>query len=1467
MKRLILLLYLVSVFALSGAIDIERFEHLDTRNGLSQNSVLSIYCDRKGFMWFGTMDGLNRYDGYSFKIYKAVPGEKNVLTNNRIVGIWEDERNFLWVKTHDGYLHYLDESIDKFTTFPQYQESDEEKNSEITGFCQLNKDEIWLSANNSGIYKLSFDSILNEYQVEHFLSRGVSHITNNKAELLFKDSNNDLWIGTSQGLNLLAAQNNASRNYNFQHFFVDSHITAAAQVGKVIYFGTSKHGLILYDLEKRNFSKITANKNGLPGNEISVLLSSGNDKLIIGTGNNGLTIYDPLTGVFDRYMADNPSITAVFEDRSGSLWVNTNRFGISLIDPKTSKTRYFALTPTEIVPLVDNERQFIFQDRNDRIWIGLHGAGLAMYNTEKEAFELFRNNPDDPNTISSNFVHCITEDKSGLLWVGTGQFNGGINKVIYSNPSFRQVVPKKKIDDKSENVVRSLLEDKNGFIWMATKSGKLYVYDAELKLKTSFEKLSIIKENLQGFNVYCMMQDSKGHLWLGSKGGGVSVSTKPLDKYKPNYEDIRFYHYVNNPADIKSLSSNFVYSINEDNYNRIWIGTYGEGLVLVEKQTPGMLSCRRFNQSNTNLSSNEIRHVFIDSKNRFWLATTFGLDLLTSDFISGDSALFKSFNYNPADTNTLSYNDVIHIFEDSANNLWFGTFGGGVNLLKADATDLNFTHFNIQKGLINDAVFGILEDREGFLWFSTENGISRFDPKKESFENYDKDNGLVSSNFSENTCIRTRSGLLIFGTINGVLAISPEKILKSEYDPPIVLSNFQLNNKDINIRDSNSPVKKNIEFLDEIILNYNQNSFSFEYTALSYFDPVKNKYSFILDGFEDTWNDVGNQRKATYTNIPPGTYLFKVKAANWDGRWNENPRIIRIKILPPLWRTGIAYFFYGIFILLIFELSRRIFTKYNHMRNDLRVERRINEIKLQFFTNISHEIRTPLTLILGPLEDLMNEKDLPPSAIKPLEVINRNGRKMLLLINQLLDFRKIQNNKMKLKIQEINIVEFCHHIFENFQYLATQKQIRYHFKSNKPEQILWIDPEKLDIVLFNLLSNAFKFTPSKRKIDLTVIIPDNESYIEITVIDEGKGISQEKVPLLFERYTSLSFDSKGFSGTGIGLSLSRELVRLHKGEIYVQSEADKGSTFTLRLPKGNAHFDPEQLVASDYSAAPAVNLTRQDIYLQDEIKEEDEGDNFNTGKRYKLLIIEDNAEILKYISHSLTDQYNVITATNGQEGLKIISDFQPDLVITDVMMPVMDGIEFTRKVKENFETCHVPVIMLTAKSGIDNQIDGFESGAEAYVLKPFNSRYLKAVISSLIKQRRLIIERLSSHNGVEPGNIKITNKDEEFLKKIIKIIDENFSDPEFNVEKMVNISEVGRTVFYNKIKGLTGLTPVEFLRQMRLKIACRFLESSDYNITEVAYMSGFNDEKYFRKCFRELYGTTPSDYRKRISEG
>ena len=693
--------------------------------------------------------------------------------------------------------------------------------------------------------------------------------------------------------------------------------------------------------------------------------------------------------------------------------------------------------------------------------------------------------------------------------------------------------------------------------------------------------------------------------------------------------------------------------------------------------------------------------------------------------------------------------------------------------------------------------------------------------------------------------------------------INPGKITKLEYRPNVVLTNFQLSNKDVDIHDPDSPIKTSIETTQKVILKHNQSSLSIEYAALSYFDPGKNQYAFRLENFEGNWNYVGKQRKATYTNLSPGDYIFRVMASDLDGNWDNLGTQLEIRILPPWWKTTLAYIIYAMIFLIILEVSRRIVTRYTRLRNDLRVERKVNEIKLQFFTNISHEIRTPLTLVLGPLEDIRKNTNVPETIRSSVDIMYRNGKRMLRLINQLLDFRKIQNEKMKLKVREIDYPDFVETICSNFNHLARQKDIRYNCHIEKNGQKAWIDKDMIDSVLFNILSNAFKFTPRGKTIEVSMKISPEDKFIDLAVRDEGPGIPEQKKDLLFTRYTNLNQGDSYFSGTGIGLALSNELARMHKGQIIVKSETGRGSEFTLRLPLGKEHFKDEDIAGKDYTRSP-YRPRSYEVSIDTEIDRpsmvQDEKIHPHT-----VLVVEDNKEVRDYILNSLTTEFNVVSAVNGIEGLKIVRAVHPDLIITDIMMPEMDGIQMTQAVKSEFEISHIPIVMLTARSNIDAQIEGIEAGAEAYVMKPFNTKYLKVVLHNLLTQRNKIIEKFRDKIDFEPGEIKISNRDEEFIGKVIELIDHNYADPSLNVEKLAGLANVGRTIFYHKIKGLTGLTPVEFLRQMRLKIAARMIIESGYNISEVAYMCGFNDEKYFRRCFKTFFGKTPTEYK--LEEG
>lgn len=1461
-KRNLLLLFLICCSQLLNGIEIERFEHLDTRAGLSQNNVLSMYCDHQGFMWFGTWDGLNRFDGYSFKIFKSEEGKKNALTHNRISGIWEDSLDNLWVRTYEGYYHYLIPETEEFITFPYYNKSIEEKNSAINCFFQPVKDEVWLGSSNSGVYYLKFDAKGRRYHATQFLSRGPSSISNNTINFIISDDENNIFMGTNRGLNFLDKSELSRETPYFNHLYANYHFTCSDRFGSMLYFGTRNSGILLYDLNEKKFT------NPLPGLEIfrnveisAIRSAVKSGLLIITTKGQGLFIYHPDTDKSVNFKKYGTDIISFFEDSYGMIWMKTERFGIVRINPFSGEEKHYTLTPKEIQPVIDDERPYYYEDKDKNFWIGIHGGGLALYDRSADVFVFYRNIPNSPYTISSDFVHCIAEDKSGLLWVGTGQFNGGINKAITSNPSFRQIIPKKSLDNLADNVVRCLYRDSNGYIWMATKSGTIYIYTPEFRLFNTLEYLPLLYGNLPGYNVYTIMQDKQGYIWMGSKGGGIVVSSKPVVKNTEYYKNIRFHSYKHIPEDSLSLSHNFVYSIFQDSEDKVWIGTYGGGLSLVLSRAADRLKCRSVNTMNSTLSDNDVRFVFEDSKKRLWVGTTFGLNLLQDIHAGIDTLRFRTFFYDPQDERTISYNDIVHIFEDTENRLWFATLGGGASLLSdIDQNGAFFKHFRKKEGLINDAVFAILEDKNHHIWFSTEKGISKLDPSKGTFENYDRNSGLFSENFSENTCCMTKGGKLVFGSTNGTLVLDPDQINKTKYKPPVIITNFQLFNRTVDFADPEAPIQQSIETLDTILLQYHQHSFSFEYAALSYFAPDQNRYEFILENFDEDWNDVGNQRKATYTNLLPGEYTFRVRAASWDGTWNLEPTSIYIRIIPPWYKSKIAVLIYILLIIAITYISWRIFLNYYRLQNNLKVERRVNDIKLQFFTNISHEIRTPLTLILGPIEDIKSLRNLPRMLLERIEIMERNGKRMLRLVNQLLDFRKIQKEKMKLKIKEIDLVSFVRDIYVHFIPIAKHKNIDYKFIAKDEKLPVFVDPNKFDSVVFNILSNAFKYTKDNKCIMIEVS-KINHQTAEVKVTDQGMGIAPEKLDVLFQRFTSLSGTSSSLEGTGIGLNLSYEIMKLHKGDIKVESEINKGSNFNIQILLGKDHFSEEDIITSpdeeplQHDADPDLENLEEDALQPKETLHNDIP---------KVLIVEDNPEIIIYLKKILAGYFDLKAVVNGKEGIEAINGFHPDLIISDIMMPVMDGIEMTKRIKSNIETSHIPVVMLTAKSTIEDQILGIDSGAEAYLLKPFNAGYLFAIIRNIIRQREIIIRKYRDKKQVEPEEIKITPKDDEFLKNIVEIIETNYSNPEFNVEKLVDFSSFSRTVMYNKVKGLTGLTPVDFIRQMRLRNAAGILRESDRNVSETAYLTGFNDVKYFSKCFKEMYGISPKEYKKAV---
>lgn len=1448
-KLSLLFIWLFFINKVTTGQEIFRFEHFNTKDGLSQNTVSSLLCDKKGYLWIGTMNGLNRYDGYQFKVYKS---NKNnaFLTNYRVTQLWQDSNEFIWLNTYDNYYHYLNPKTERFNTIPKYNDLGKQKTNHATYFHQQDEQHIWIGTSVSGAYLLTYNNDNDSYSERNFIDKGRFSLSNKSVNFIHTSPDSSVWIGTDKGLNLLTSKDIQNGLFHFQHLFINHSLSTVTELKNEIWFGSDK-GIIAYNKDSKSFriinnETVTEFKN----NKITSLHRTAQDIVIIAFAKNGAITYNTKTHEWQEIDLHGDKLVDVYTDRFNNAWLTCENLGVTRLNLETLKSEYYELTKKRQKSVTDHERHVFYEDKDNNLWIGLHGGGLLLYKRKLNTFESFINDMNNPNSISSNIIHCIIEDHSDNMWLGTGQFQGGMEKIVKRNPGFSHLMPHNELDFINENVIRSIKQDPNNCIWIGTKSGELIVYSPDLKKLHSFSSFKTQQKTAEQVNIYSIFIDKNKHIWLGSKGEGLFISNTPIPDTPAMYDKLTFKQYIPITNDSTSLPGLNVYSINEDAFNNIWIGTFGDGLCFTRNNDSKNLTFKRYNTNNSALSNDLVRYVKADSDSNLWVATSFGLNLVRSRQLEKDSIAFETFFHNSKINESLSYNDIIIIKEDSNKKLWFGTFGGGVNQLCLPVTDsLRFKVFNTDKGLSNDVVYAIEEEDDGHVWFSSENGLSRYNPEHNSIEVYNEYNGLSFNNFSEGTSTSLRDGRIVFGGFKGIEIIEPRNVRRFSSTEQLELTNFQLFNKNVIPGIDKSPLKRNISYTKHITLNHSQSSFSFEYSALDLIDPKKIQYAYMLENFDNEWNYVNNQTKATYTNLPPGKYVFKVKCTNQMGQWQNTTRNLEISIQPPWWMTKWAYALYIVILSIILWLVRVIIQHINSYRTELSVEKKVNSLKLKFFTNISHEIRTPLTLILGPINDLLNDNELDESISKQIKTIRKNANRMLQLVNQLLDFRKVQNNKMNLYVQPIELNAFTQAIYENFIPLANHKNIFYSFKQHDVPVEIWGDRIKIDSIIYNLISNAIKFTPEGKKVTISVDITQPDNLACIRVIDQGPGISEKNMADIFSRYTILS--DHDFAGTGIGLSLAYELAVLHKGKITLTSEVNQGSSFCFMMPSDSTVLLKERYVkVKGREQATPVEHTAE-IPLDNTSENQQTQDSKST-----ILLVEDNPEISAYVKDKLSELYNCATASNGKEGLNIAKKINPDVIVTDIMMPEMDGKEMTRLLKEDFTTCHIPVIMMTAKTEMEDQIEGIETGAEAYVTKPINMQYFKAVIKTLNQQRQLVISKFRDNKTIDPKTLKVNSKDETFLKNLIHYIEANYSG-EISVESLASHCCVSRTVLYNKTKGLTGLSPLELIRDIKLKIANQLLKKG-YSVSEVAYEVGYNDIKYFSRLFKQQYGYPPS---------
>ncbi|HEY4788843.1 MAG TPA: two-component regulator propeller domain-containing protein, partial [Bacteroidales bacterium] len=1092
---------------------------------------------------------------------------------------------------------------------------------------------------------------------------------------------------------------------------------------------------------------------------------------------------------------------------------------------------------------------------------------------------IYKTNPTSRWSLDDDVVTDIYLDDNDILWVGTQ--NGGVNKADTRSKPF---ISYTNIAQNSSfivaNVVRAICEDPSGNLWIGTESKGITKIDRKntkftYYLNNPVNKNSLINNDIR--QIYC---DRFGYLWFGTKGG--------LDRFDPRTD--RFYHYAENSPN--QIPNNWVFWIMEDHSGYLWIGTFN-GIAKYNRQKDYFLA---YNPAST-VTNKNVRVIMEDRNKKLWVATEGGgITRLTRDSSAGfnEKLTLEHFTYSATNTNSLINNQVLAFMEDENGDFWIGTNGG---LCRFNQYNNTFTRFSVKTGLPDDLIMGILTDGKGHIWFSHKKGITRMDTKTFALRNFDSHDGLQGNEFSQNAYFRNKAtGEMFFGGINGFNSFFPDSIKDNPFPPKIAFTGLQVSNQPVEINQKINGriiLQKSILLTKKIVLTYWDKNFSVEFAALHYSNPKGNRYKYKLEGFDNSWIQTdASRRTVTYSDLPSGTYYLKVYASNCDGLWNPDPAVLEISILPPWWLAWWAFTFYFILFGIVIFFTYKYIKSKIIFRNQLMLERlkaekekELNQMKLQFFTNISHEFRTPLSLIIDPLERLISDKPSPSKTQSYYTLMYKNSRRLLNLINQLLDFRKIESGNLQLKISVHDIVAFIKNIAAAFEFHATQRNIQFTFHSDIKSLQLGFDPDKLDKILYNLISNAFKYTADGGEIaiELTIIetSPDengNTEFVEIKVKDNGIGVSGESREKIFNAFYQVEENNENKAkGTGIGLALTKELVELHKGRISMESETGKGSTFTVLIPvlsytESNEQLEGETSHKIDHlTDDPVSTYMPADMSLQDEslagMPQQDAIPMNEENHRPLILIVEDNDDVRAYVRDNLVAEYLVAEARNGEEGLKKSEDLIPDLIISDIMMPGMSGIELCGKLKTDERTSHVPIILLTARQSDENKIEGYETGADAYITKPFNTTILLARIKNLIESRQKLRELFSKGSALEIKKISINATDETFLGKVLKLIEENMEETGFDTDALVDKLNMSRSQLYRKIKGLTNLTVHDFITTFRMNKAVELLLNEDLTISEIAYRVGYSLPTNFTRSFVKQFGETPSKYIQSLKKG
>lgn len=1327
-----------------------------TEHGLSSTKVVCIVQDKRGFVWIGTEDGLNKFDGYRFTVYKRNPDQPGSLIGNHITALYTDKNDRLWIGTIQG-LQYYDKKTDSFISTSLSQPDYIVKNNQCNAIYQDKKGILWFASSGLGVLrydpKTSQSMLFSPSHTHPDKSLCSGHIRS-----ISEDSDGNLW------------------------------------------FGAQDNGISVYNSSNNTFTNYSVSTGHLPSNAIFGLYKQRSGDILIATVGGGVAIFDKKQCKFISYSdVFNSSTTrhtfCAIEDKEGCIWAGTEGLGVMQFNKEQHSLQRHPAFKELLQEIGDSKVHYLFEDKKGDLWVGMLYKGLCVIKNGPSGFNNYRKINNEQNSLSNSHVMGITTDEDNNIWIATD--GGGLNYYDRKTKHFTHYTYNQGDPNSiSDNAIVGVFCDSKKRIWVGTYIGGFCMWDPAKKSFVTY-KSNGKADGLRSDYVKSIIEDKRGYLWLGTNGGGLS-------RFDPEKKTFRNFQ----AGDNKGLASDYITVIFRDSKNRLWIGSYF-GLSCMDTETESIAAFKQ----DCGLSSMSIYSIAEDEKGTIWIGTQNGLN-----------------RYNPEQNNF---------------------------------TTTTPTGLQTSSIVIN----GIVPHKE-HLWLSTNKGIVRFTPSTGTIRKYTRYDGLQSDEFILASYYKSPKNEIFFGGVNGFNSFFPDDITDKNLTPKTYITGLRIFNQSVPINQKVNGriiLPESISEIKKIKLQYNDKSFSLGFTAPEAIEPANITYACKLEGFDNEWIFYdSSQRFATYTNLNPGTYTFKVKASNDPEVWGDKYTSLTVVVEPPFWETWWARTLYFLIACGVAWLTLRFLNIRMKEKNELRIERfkikqqeELTQAKMGFFTNISHEFRTPLTLIIGPLEQMM-ETETDPEKQQLHKLMYRNAERLLRLINQILELRKLEQGKMKLQVQRLELISFVSDLLSSFTDLANRKHISLTYSYNPNDITVWYDPDLLDKCLFNILSNAFKFTPDGGKVSLN-IHQEEGGRIFINITDTGMGMNKETLQRVFDRF--YQGNSKQLTaGSGIGMHLAKSIADLHGGGITATSEIGNGSSFTLLILPGNSHFTIEQMAVEDGFNHLGATLSSTPDTVKNTESDQIEEPKSSGNKRTIILVVEDDEDIRKYIRKELENRYHVEEAVNGAAGLTKAKKILPDLVITDVMMPEMTGTEMCRRLKTDPETSHIPVIILTAQADLEHRIEGLETGADSYIPKPFNIKHMNVRIEKLIALRQTLKDRFSKSLNMEAQEVTLTSTDERLLQHAIDYIRNNMEDPELSVEAMSKALGLSRTHLHRKLKALTNQSPIEFIKVIRMKQAAYLLSTGKLTVSEVGYKVGYNTPSYFSSSFNAHFGMSPTIY-------